>query len=78
LALARVLVARPTFAFVDNLGGTVGPDRLPTVFAAFAERGITCVAFGGRDEPRGSYHTVLVLTGDGTWRIELVGELGGI
>ncbi len=77
LALARVLVARPTFAFVDNLGETVGAGRLATVFAAFAERGITCVAFGNHDEPREGYHTVLVLAGDGTWSVEVAEELRG-
>src|SRR5262249_32102906 len=33
LAIARVLVARPRFAFIDNLGETIGVDRLPLVFA---------------------------------------------
>ncbi len=69
LALARVLVARPRFAFVDNLGELVGADRLATVFAAFSERGITCVAFGGDDEPRDAYDMVLVLAPDGTWSV---------
>ena len=40
------------------------------VFAAFAERGITCVAFGGDDEPRDAYDMVLVLAPDGTWSVE--------
>jgi len=74
LALARILIARPRFAFIDNLGRTVGTERLPAVFAAFAERGITCVAFAGHDEPRGGYDTVLLLAADGTWTIEIGGR----
>ena len=75
LEIARVLVTRPAFAFVDELAETVGSARLPIVFAAFAERGITCVAFGGEDEPRHGYHAVLVLAGDGTWRVEVAVDL---
>jgi putative ATP-binding cassette transporter len=71
LAIARVLVARPRFAFIDNLGATVGMERLPAVLAAFTDRGITCVALGGNDEPRGCYDTVLALAADGTWRVEV-------
>jgi putative ATP-binding cassette transporter len=70
LSIARVLVSRPIFAFVDNLGDTVGFERLPTVFAAFLERGITCVTFGGHDEPRGGYDTILILAADGTWVVQ--------
>jgi putative ATP-binding cassette transporter len=81
LAIARVIVGRPRFAFIDNLGEIVGVERLPAVFAAFAERGITCVAFGGHDEPRGGYDTVLVLAADGTWTIQsadpMLGSRGG-
>jgi len=76
LAIARVLIARPIFAFVDNLGETVGVDRLPTVFAAFIERGITCVTFGGHDEPRGGYDTILILAADGTWVVQAGDPLG--
>jgi putative ATP-binding cassette transporter len=70
VALARVLVARPRFAFVDNLGRLAGDGRLSTVLAAFVERGITCVAFGSTDEPRASYDTVLVLAANGAWHVE--------
>jgi N-methylhydantoinase A/oxoprolinase/acetone carboxylase beta subunit len=45
VALARVLVARPRFAFVDNLGRIVGEGRLAMVLAAFVERGIDPRAF---------------------------------
>jgi putative ATP-binding cassette transporter len=72
VALARVLVARPRFAFVDNLERIVGGELLPVVLAAFVERGITCVVLGGADEPRIHYDTVLVLAADGTWHVESV------
>lgn len=68
LALARVLVTRPRFAFVDRLGETVGADRLALVFSAFAERGITCVVFG-EDEPHHFFDAVLVVATDGTWTV---------
>ncbi len=70
VALARVLVARPRFVFVDNLGRIVGEGRLAMVLAAFVERGITCVVLSGADEPRLHYDTVLVLAADGTWHVE--------
>ena len=74
LELARVLVTRPAFVFVDELAETVGSARLSTVLAAFDERGITCIAFGGEDEPRTGYHTVLYLASDGTWRAESLAD----
>jgi len=77
---ARGLLDRSEISLVMPLGKPIPPSPAASeaVLAAFAERGITCVAFGSYDEPRASYHTVLVLTGDGTWRIELVEEVGGI
>jgi putative ATP-binding cassette transporter len=69
LALARVLVARPVFAFVDDLEHIVGAARLPVVLSAFIERGITCVAFGDLDEPRADYDAVLELGEGGAWRV---------
>jgi vitamin B12/bleomycin/antimicrobial peptide transport system ATP-binding/permease protein len=73
LAIARILVERPRFAFVDNLVRIVGAERLPIVLAAFVERGITCVALGASDEPRHSFRRVLIVATDGTWHIEEVG-----
>ncbi|HEY5937505.1 MAG TPA: SbmA/BacA-like family transporter [Kofleriaceae bacterium] len=70
LAIARILVERPRFAFVDNLARIIGTDRLPIVLAAFVERGITCVALGGSDESWHAFETVLFVAADGTWRVE--------
>ncbi len=72
LAIARILVERPRFAFIDNLADIVGPGRLALVLTAFGERGITCVALGSVDDPRTHYETVLVVAADGTWRIERI------
>jgi putative ATP-binding cassette transporter len=76
LALARVLVTRPRFAFVDKLAETIGADRLPLVFAAFAERGITCVVFGD-DEPHHLFDLVLVVAADGTWTVVVTDVASG-
>ncbi len=70
LELARVLLARPRFAFVEDLARIVGAERLPVVLTAFIERGITCVVFGGEDVPRADHDAVLELGDDGTWHVE--------
>ncbi|MCC6847537.1 MAG: ABC transporter ATP-binding protein/permease [Deltaproteobacteria bacterium] len=72
LSVARVLVSHPKFAFVDDLGRIVGAERLPAVLNAFIERGITCIALGAMDEPRGDYDAVLELADGGAWRVESV------
>ncbi|MCC6764555.1 MAG: ABC transporter ATP-binding protein/permease [Deltaproteobacteria bacterium] len=70
LSVARVLVSRPKFAFVDDLGRIVGDERLSVVLNAFIERGITCVALAAMDGPRADYDAVLELADGGAWRVE--------
>ena len=71
VALARVLVARPRFVFVDNLGRIVGrgaarhgAGRLRRAWHHLRRM------LSGADEPRLHYDTVLVLAADGTWHVE--------
>lgn len=70
LSVARVLVGRPRFAFVDDLERIVGAERLPVVLNAFIERGITCVALGDTSGRRADYDAVLELAADGGWQVE--------
>ena len=62
---------------LNVLNSYVGRDFMTAIEhrdrgAAFVERGITCIALGGIDEPRHSFDTVLVLAADGTWHVESV------
>jgi putative ATP-binding cassette transporter len=73
LSVARLLLARPHFAFVDNLGRMLGPHQLPAVLRMLTKRGVTYVVMDGVDamgEAAVAYvDLVLELAHDGGWRI---------
>ncbi len=69
LALARLLLAKPPFAFLDGLPWGLSPPRLQRLYEALARTPITYVSFGG---PAGllPYHDLwLELHGEGRWRL---------
>jgi putative ATP-binding cassette transporter len=69
LAFARLLLARPRFAFVDDAAGELDPYRLKRLYQALARSEITYVSAG--DHPvLYEYHDLrLDLRGDGSWRV---------
>ena len=69
-ALARLLVARPRFAFLDDLAAGLDAASLDRLYAALARTSITYVS-AGNEPDLGQYHEQqLVLHGDGTWHLE--------
>jgi putative ATP-binding cassette transporter len=66
VSIVRVLLARPRFVFLENLGRTLDAARLGSVLRALTERSITYVSVGDGDL---SYHdAVLELEDAGRWR----------
>jgi len=67
LSVARLLLARPRFAFVDNLGRTLGDEEVPDALQALDECGITLIVL---DEMNGSIAgEALVIAEDGSWQL---------
>jgi putative ATP-binding cassette transporter len=70
VAIARVLLARPRFAFFDHPGRTLDESRVGALLDVLSARGITCVVVGDVGEPVERYDARLELAGDGRWRWE--------
>jgi len=68
LAVARLLLARPRFAFLDRMNGDLAPDQMKLLYGLLAESGVAYVSLG---EPRDLlvYHErILELRDDGGWQ----------
>jgi putative ATP-binding cassette transporter len=68
VSVARLVLARPRFAFVDNLERTLGVGQLAAVLRLFTESQITYVAMGG-ENTIAHCDDVLDLAGDGKWQL---------
>ena len=68
LSVARLMLGRPRFAFVDNLGRTLGDEEVPAVLQALAEFEITVVVLEGvNGEVAGE--AAVVIADDGSWQV---------
>jgi putative ATP-binding cassette transporter len=67
VVVARVLVAKPRFAFLDKPSSTLGPEQVTWVLSLFRERSITCVTFEERPVNLELYDRMLELKGMGDW-----------
>jgi putative ATP-binding cassette transporter len=69
LAFARLLLANPQFAFLDNPAGSLDGEHVQRLYAALARSSITYVSVG--EHPAlASYHDMrLDLHGDGSWEL---------
>lgn len=69
LALARLLLAKPRFAFLDGVPWALSPPRLQRLYAALARKPISYISIG---DVMGllPYHDLwLELLGEGQWRL---------
>jgi putative ATP-binding cassette transporter len=67
VALARVLVAAPTFVFLDRIAATLTPEDVERVLQALADRSITYVMFGPANGAASLFDAVLDVRADGAW-----------
>jgi putative ATP-binding cassette transporter len=67
LAITRVLIAAPTFAFLDRVTATLLPEDVERVLRALTQRSITYVVFGGMSGTSEWFDAVLHIRGDGAW-----------
>jgi putative ATP-binding cassette transporter len=67
LAIARVLIAAPTFVFLDRITATLLPDDVERVLNALTVRSVTYVLFGGATGAAAHFDAVLDIRADGAW-----------
>jgi putative ATP-binding cassette transporter len=67
MSVARAILAKPQFVFLDHIESAVNDRLHPQVLAALAGRGITCISFG-EDGPDPALHdAALEIRDDGSW-----------
>ncbi|HZY91121.1 MAG TPA: SbmA/BacA-like family transporter [Gemmataceae bacterium] len=69
LAFARLLLARPRFAFIDDAAGELDAHRLKRLYQALARSPITYVSAGDQPVLCDFHDLRLDLRGDGSWRV---------
>jgi putative ATP-binding cassette transporter len=67
LVMARILVARPRFAFLDKPSTTLGPEQVTWVLSLFRERSISYATFEESVGNLECYDMVLELESNGFW-----------
>ncbi len=67
LAVVRLILAAPQFAFLDRPQTTLTPEQVARVLNALSENSITYVTIGDRNGWLERYDAVLELGADGTW-----------
>ena len=67
LAVARILLADPQFAFLDRIGETLGSEQAGVILRLLSQRSITYVNCGEPNDGRDLYDAVLECREDGGW-----------
>ena len=67
LVIARILLAKPRFVFLERPGATLSPEQTDRVLNLFTERKITYVAFAENGISLERYDAILELPGSGAW-----------
>jgi putative ATP-binding cassette transporter len=79
LASARLILAEPSFVFLDRVSTALSPDEVASLLGLLNSRGIAYVTLGhsrfgrrGADDKLGDYDWLLELAGDGGWKLQRV------
>lgn len=78
LAIARVLLARPSFVFLEKMDGELAVDLVERVYHLLSDSGISYLTIGENDHLRAFHDTILELNGAGAWRVLSVVETAAI
>jgi putative ATP-binding cassette transporter len=67
LAVARVVLAAPSFVVLQNPGVTLAPEQLAQALAQLTRARVTYLTLGALEAPPGAYDTILEIHADGAW-----------
>ena len=68
LVIARALLAKPAFVFLDRPGTTLSPAQIDWVLGLFRQHAISCVTFEERGGSLDRYDALLDLEEGGAWK----------
>jgi putative ATP-binding cassette transporter len=74
LCVARLLLTKPRFAFLDRVGTALETGEIGRVLRALAGHGITYLGVGNAEDDLAFYDAVLDVAGDGAWTWKAVRE----
>ncbi|MEY6430812.1 ABC transporter transmembrane domain-containing protein [Thioalkalicoccus limnaeus] len=72
LAFSRVLLADPSFVFLDHPNRALSECQVDGLLALLRERGITYLTLGDEDDDETNYDQRLDIAGDGSWTLSLL------
>ncbi len=67
LAVARVLLAKPEFVFLDRLSITMDGPQASSLLKLLTDQGITYLVLGKPEDPTDAFDAVLTIESDATW-----------
>ncbi|MGF6255702.1 ABC transporter ATP-binding protein/permease [Ensifer sp. LBL] len=67
LAVAKVLLSRPRYVFLDRIEATLGRETFRNTLRLLCERSITCINNGEEGDTRDLYRALLDCREDGSW-----------
>ncbi|MGE6785983.1 ABC transporter ATP-binding protein/permease [Ensifer adhaerens] len=67
LAVAKVLLARPRYVFLERIEATLGREAFRNALRLFCESSITCINNGEEGDSRDLYRALLDCREDGSW-----------
>jgi putative ATP-binding cassette transporter len=69
LSIARIMLARPAFVFLDRPGSSLPGPQIAVILDMLAEQGIGVVVFAKNGESALAYDHILEIRADGTWEV---------
>jgi putative ATP-binding cassette transporter len=67
LAIARVLLAKPEFVFLDRLSITMDGPQASSLLKLLTDQGITYLVLGKPEDPNEAFDAILTIESDATW-----------
>ena len=78
VALARVLLIRPRFVFLDQVTKGLGPDQVGPFYRVLSEASITYLSIGENHDLLPFHDEFLELDEDGRWRLVATKDVVGV
>jgi putative ATP-binding cassette transporter len=73
VAVARLLLTRPHFAFLDQTAESLAEDQVELLYRVLSEAAITYLSIGDNHQLAALHHSVLELEENGQWRLAVPG-----